>query len=174
MNDDNQEYDDFEDDRPSKSELKRESHALQDLGVTLVELPSARLARLPLDDELRDAVLLARRIKQRGGRKRQIKFIGKLLRGGDPEPIQKALEDMERQDAADSARHHLAERWRERLLDDGDEALTAFLDEYPTADRQRLRQLLRSAQQEKAAEKPPRSARELFRWVRDTLAQPKE
>lgn len=170
MNDEH-DYEDFDDDRPSKSELKRESHALQDLGETLVELPAARLARVPLTDELREAVELARRIKQRGGRKRQIKFIGKLLRSGDPEPIQQALAEMESQDAADSARHHLAERWRERLLEEGDEALTAFLDENPGADRQRLRQLVRSARQEKAAEKPPRQARELFRLVRDTLAQ---
>ncbi len=165
------EHDDYYDDEelPSKSQLKRDSHALQDLGEALVELPAAQLAKMPLWEELREAVNLARRISQRGGRKRQLKYIGKLLRSGDPEPIREALAALEQTSAEETARHHLAERWRTRLLEEGDPALAEFLDQYPDVDRQQLRQLVRNAQSEQARGKPPRFFRELFRLVREAV-----
>lgn len=155
--------------RPSKSHLKRESHALQEVGEQLVELPATKLSLIPMPDALREAVALARKIQKRGGRKRQIKFIGKLLRSIDAAPILEALDQIEARAAKATARHHLAERWRERMLDEGDGAVGEFLDNYPNVDRQQLRQLVRNAQSERQAEKPPRRARELFRLVRDTI-----
>ncbi len=156
---------------PSKSQLKRESHALQAAGHQLVELPVSKLKLVPMPDALREAVELGRKINKHGGRKRQLKYIGKLLRSMDAGPILEALETLDARAAAATARHHLAERWRERLLDEGDAAVGEFVEAYPQTDRQHLRQLMRNARAERKAEKPPRSSRELFRMVRDTIEE---
>lgn len=153
-------------DGPSKSQRKRDSAALQDLGEELVNMPKSKLAALPLDEDLREAIALAQSIKAHGGRKRQILYIGKMLRGIDPAPIKEAVAKLDQTDAASVAHLHRLERWRERLLTEGDEALTQLMAEYPDADSQRLRQLIRSAQQEHAAGKPPKSSRELFKYLR--------
>lgn len=158
-----------DDTSPSKSQLKRDMQALQDLGERLVALPQARLDRVELPAALRDAVLEARRISARGGRKRQLQYIGKLMRHVDAAPIEAAIARMDGNDQAATALLHQAERWRERLLEAGDDALTEFLDRYPGADRQRLRQLQRNARAERDSEKPPRYQRELFRLVSETL-----
>lgn len=153
----------------SKSQLKRESHALTDLGKELVDLPQNKLDKIPLDDQLREAVTLARRISERGGKKRQIQYIGKLLRKGDPEPIIAAVEQLKSEHLQENAKLHRIEQWRDRLLEEGDSALADLLDQQPAADRQHLRQLLRNAQKERAQNKPPKSARELFKYLRDNL-----
>ncbi len=153
----------------SKSQLKRESHALTDLGKELVELPQNKLDKIPLDDTLLDAINLARRIKERGGRKRQIQYIGKLLRKTDAEPIIAAMDQLKSEHLQESARLHKLEQWRDRLLEEGDSALGELLSQHPDADRQHLRQLLRNAQREKKQNKPPKSARELFKYLRDGL-----
>ncbi|HEX5513806.1 MAG TPA: ribosome biogenesis factor YjgA, partial [Gammaproteobacteria bacterium] len=101
--------------------------------------------------------------------RRQLQLIGKLMRQEDAEPIREALARLEHKSAAAIAEHHQAERWRERLLGEGDAAVTEFVAQYPTVDRQQLRQLIRSVQQEQAGNKPPRSARELFRLVRSLV-----
>lgn len=155
----------------SKSQLKRESHALQELGEELVELPAAKLAKIPLPEELAEAVALARRIKARGGRKRQLQYIGKVMRKIDAEPIQQALSALKTDAIRETARLHRLEQWRDRLLEEGDTALAELLDEYPAADRQHLRQLMRNAQREKKQNKPPKSARELFRYLRELVSQ---
>lgn len=155
----------------SKSQLKRESHALQALGEELVELPAAKLETIPLPEELAEAVALARRIKARGGRKRQLQYIGKLMRKLDEAPIRQAMEQLNSESARETAQLHKLERWRERLLDEGDSALAELLEKYSTADRQHLRQLMRNAQREKKQNKPPKSARELFRYLRDLIAE---
>lgn len=165
---------DFDDDQPlydgpSKSQRKRDSAALQDLGAELVNMPKSKLAALPLDEELREAIALAQGIKAHGGRKRQILYIGKLLRGIDASPIKEALAKLDQTDAASVAHLHRLERWRERLLSEGDDALTQLLGDAPAADSQRLRQLIRNAQQEHAAGKPPKSSRELFKYLRELL-----
>lgn len=157
-------------DGPSKSQRKRDSTALQELGSELVEMSKSKLAALPLDEELREAIALAQSIKAHGGRKRQILYIGKLLRGIDITPIKAALAKLDQTDAAAVAHLHRLERWRERLLEEGDEALTALMDEFPGADAQRLRQLIRNAQQEQSAGKPPKAARELFKYLRALTA----
>lgn len=167
---------DFEDDDEeiiyvSKSQLKRESHALQALGEELVELPAVKLEKIPLPDELADAITLARRIKQRGGRKRQLQYIGKLMRKIDAEPIEQAMDKLKGEAAQETARLHKLEQWRDRLLDEGDDALAELLQEWPAADRQHLRQLMRNAQREKKQNKPPKSARELFRYLRELMSE---
>lgn len=154
---------------PSKSQRKRDSAALQDLGAELVNMPKSKLAAIPLDEDLREAIALAQSIKAHGGRKRQILYIGKLLRGIDATPIREAIAKLDQTDAASVAHLHRLERWRERLLAEGNDALTQLLGEFPAADSQRLRQLIRNAQQEQAASKPPKSSRELFRYLRELL-----
>lgn len=154
---------------PSKSEQRRESLALKDLGERLTRLPHEQLDRMPLSDALRDAVEEGRRIRQPGARKRQLQYIGKLLRGMDPEPIREALAALDLNNARSTARHHQAEQWRERLIADGDTALSDLLARYPEADRQRLRQLTRNAVKEYRQNRPPQSARALFRYLRELL-----
>lgn len=157
---------------PSKSQLKRDSAALHDLGQELIELAPEQLARLDLPPGLLDAVRLGRTITAHGGLRRQRKYIGKLLRDLDPEPIRQALADL-KVVSADAVRlQHTCERWRERMLAGGDAAVNEFLAEYPEADRQKLRQLVRDGQRERErqAGQAPRAARALFRHVRETLS----
>ena len=153
----------------SKSQVKREMLAVQKLGEELVGLSSSELARIALPDDLREAIDLARRLPQRGAHKRQLQYIGRLMRGVDCEPIQQDLDRLRNRDAAQTAQLHRIERWRDRLLDEGDSALEALFAQHPLLDRQHLRQLLRNAQKEQAAEKAPRAAREIFRYLRDHL-----
>ncbi len=125
-------------------------HALQDLGVTLVELSTAQLAAVELPDDLRDAVLEARRITGREGRRRQMQYIGRLMRDIDPAPIRAKIDEWHGQSREATAQMHAVERWRERLLAD-DAALTEFANEHPGIDLQALRALIR--------ETPPRARR---------------
>jgi ribosome-associated protein len=166
QNDDNEQF------PPSRSARKREAEGLQKLGEQLVGLSPAQLQGMPLSAELAEAIKLAQRISERAGRRRQLQLIGKLMRQEDAEPIREALARLEHKSAAAIAEHHQAERWRERLLGEGDAAVTEFVAQYPAVDRQQLRQLIRRAQQEQAGNKPPRSARELFRLVRGLLSSP--
>ncbi|GAB4359725.1 MAG: ribosome biogenesis factor YjgA [Gammaproteobacteria bacterium] len=153
----------------SKSQRKREMHALQALGEALVKLSQAELERIPLPADLREAVIEAQRIRQRGAHKRQLQYIGRLMRDVDPEPIQSGLDRLRHRDRLATAFLHRIERWRDRLLDDGDSALGELLETHPALDRQHLRQLMRNARKEMEGQKPPRAARELFRYLRDTL-----
>ncbi|WP_127477925.1 ribosome biogenesis factor YjgA [Sulfurivermis fontis] len=161
-------HDDFDDADlgPSKSQLKRDAHELLDLGAALVELAPQQLAQIPLSETVLAAVKETRGITAHGARKRQLKYLGKLLRLEDDAPIREALERLQSRHALTVAHHHQCERWRDRLIAEGDAALTALLDEFPHADRQQLRQLMRAAQTEQAQGKPPKSARELFRALR--------
>ncbi len=154
-------------DGPSKSAIKREMTALQTLGERLVELPAARLAQIPISDEaLLEAIALAQRITARGGLRRQLQYIGKLMRRIDAEPIEQALNALDHQDSAEKARFHRLENLRDHFLDEGDTALDAVLSAFPNADRQQLRQLYRQHKQDKNAGKPPTAGRKLFRYLR--------
>lgn len=160
-----------EEERPSKSQRKRDMLALTELGAQLVELPASKLARLPLDDRLLHAIQECQAINKHGGRKRQLKFIGKLMREADADAIRDALEQLAAPHRESVRAFHRVEHWRDRLLDDGDPALAELLDEHPDADRQQLRQLLRNARNHKLSEaKQKQAARELFRYLRDLLA----
>jgi ribosome-associated protein len=162
--------DPYQEDRPSKSQRKRDMLALTELGEQLVELPASKLARLPLDDRLLQAIQECQAINKHGGRKRQLKFIGKLMREADADAIRDALEQLAAPHRESVRAFHRVEQWRDRLLNDGDPALGELLDEYPGADRQLLRQMLRNARNQKLSEaKQKQAGRELFRYLRDLL-----
>ncbi|MBW7981663.1 ribosome biogenesis factor YjgA [Enterobacillus tribolii] len=150
----------------SKSEIKRDAEALKDLGAELVELGKNSLDRIPLDEDLRSAIELAQRIT-REGRRRQLQLIGKLLRARDPEPIQIALDKLKNRHNQQVALFHKLEQLRDRLIAEGDDVIPVVLELYPQADRQQLRSLVRNAQKEKAANKPPKSARQIFQYLRE-------
>ena len=152
-------------DGPSKSQQKREMRELQRLGEELIELPETQLAALDLPERLRDAVELARRITSHGAQKRQRQYIGRLMRDLDPVPLRAALEKLRGTDKASKAWFQECERWRDRLLAEGDMALAEFMGRHPQADRPHLRRLVREAMEDSAAGRPPRHARELFRYL---------
>lgn len=148
--------------RPSKTELKRQMHALQGLGEQLVELSQDQFARLDLPDELREAVDFAHRVKGHEARRRHMQYLGKLMRHVDAEAIRTAVKRVTGDSRAAVTLMHQAEAWRERLLDD-DEALTAFVSEHPGAETQWFRSAIRSARRERELQQPPKHARELYR-----------
>lgn len=153
-------------DAPSKSSKKREMLALQDLGAQLVELNEQQIASMQLPEALLEAVLEARRLSKHEAKRRQLQFIGRLMREIDAAPIRERLEKWRGQGREHTAQLHALERWRDELLA-GDPALERFLREYPGADSQKLRTLIRNARREQGAALPPRSYRELFRVLRE-------
>ncbi|MHB1187757.1 ribosome biogenesis factor YjgA [Thiobacillus sp.] len=155
-------------DGPSKSQKKREVEALQDLGAELVKLPDAQFKRIELPEDLRAAVAACRKITQNSALRRQKQYIGKLMRAIDPAPIQAQLDAFNGVSAAENAKLHRAEKWREQLIADN-EALTLFLNKYPDTDATHLRQLIRNARDEAASNKPPKAFREIFRVVREAM-----
>ncbi len=164
------EEDEYDDENyVSKSQLKRDMQALQDLGSELVKLPAKDLSKIPLPDQLAESVALAQRISSRGGLRRQLQYIGKLMRNIDVEPIQQAMERLRLSKKQAAAEFHQVERWRDRLIAEGNDALSEFLDQHPNADRQHLRQLLLNSQKEAKLNKPPKSSRLLFRYLRELL-----
>ncbi len=155
---------------PSKSQIKQEMRELQELGQQLVELSSEQLDSFELDDQLRDSIDLMKRTTKNEAKRRLLQYIGKLMRNVDPEPIRTRFDELQQQSKQAVHLHHSAERWRDRLLDSDDKAaLNAFIDEFPHTDIQSLRQLIRNAAKEKQNNKPPSSARKLFKLVRETL-----
>jgi ribosome-associated protein len=156
----------FEDEGPSKSARKRDAHAAQKLGEELVAAPDELLERLDLPERLVDAIRLARRITSRGAMVRQRQFIGKLMRGVDPEPVRAALEARTGADREAAMRFRRIEQWRDRLLAEGGPALDALVAARPDAPRARLATLLERARAERSAGLPPAAARELFRLLR--------
>lgn len=149
----------------SKSEIKRDAEDLKQLGEKLVNLTKANLTKVPLDESLLDAIELAQRL-QKEARRRQLQFIGKLLRGMDVEPIREALAKIENKHNQQQAMLHKIERVRDELIDKGDAALTDLLNDYPNADRQQLRNLIRSAQKEREQNKPAKAYREIYQMLK--------
>jgi ribosome-associated protein len=154
---------------PSKSQRKRDSHAMQDLGETLVALPMAKLRALPLPDALIEAIEMAQRITSREGRRRQLQLVGKLMRNIDPEPIRDFLDKDGSKHREDVGLMHSAEHWRERLLDDP-AALAQLAAQHPSVDSPSWRTLIEAARGEKTATQPGRRYRELYRALREVLA----
>ncbi|BFU60038.1 MULTISPECIES: ribosome biogenesis factor YjgA [Rodentibacter] len=154
----------------SKSEIKRDAEALKQLGEKLVNLTKANLTKIPLDDALLEAVELAQRL-QKEARRRQLQYIGKLLRGADAEPIQEALDKIENKHNQQQAMLHKIENVRDELVENGDLALTSLLNEYPNADRQQLRNLIRGAQKEKTQNKPSKAYRELYQMLKGLMLE---
>lgn len=150
---------------PSKTQRKHEMHALQELGADLVALDPVRLATLALPERLVDAITMARTIHRHEARRRQMQFIGRLMRDVDPAPIREALAAWAEGPKRDRQRFALLERWRDRLLDEAD-ALQAFVDAYPGASREALAALVDAARAERAVGGTPVKSRVLFRELR--------
>ncbi len=161
--------------RPNKSAIKRENAALEALGEELIALPNDRLQKLELPAELLEAVKLAQAIERHHSAfKRQRKFIAKLLREMDCDSIREQLQRHSHQSAIATHQLHRVEHWRDRLLNGEDHDLNTLMAEHPDADRQKLRQLIRDARKERQAEAPPRSARLLFKYLRELFASEEE
>lgn len=159
--------------KPSKGEQKREAEAAQALGAELVELSAAQLTELfnnaDLPEKLREAVTACRTIRAHGARRRQLQYIGKLMRGVEPEPIQSFLSQLQNNRQAASAQHHQLEHWRERLLIEGEAALDELVQAYPATDANAVRKMIASAKREAAQNQPPRAARLLFKYLRELM-----
>lgn len=164
---------------PSKTQLKKEMQALQSLGEDLLELTPARLAALALPEKLADALAALRRIHDHEGRRRQVQYVGKLMRGIDPAPLRQALAEQRLPGARETLALHRAEALRDRLIDD-DAALAPFIEANPGIDVQHLRALLRQARADRKAlaasesagqaARKSRAYRDLFQLVRQSLA----
>ena len=160
------------DERPSKTQLKKAMHELQDLGAALADLPDERLDALPLDAALVQAVHEFRRTRSHEGRRRQMQYIGKLMRNADADAIREAVAASRLGRSRETLGLHRAERWRAELVA-GDDALDRWLSEHPGGDVQRLRSLVRAARSEargQPGERHGRAWRELFRFLRDASA----
>ncbi len=158
--------DDFSEEK-SKSQVKRELHALVDLGERLTTLKPDLLNRLPLTDGLRRALADAPKHTANIARKRHILFIGRLMRDQDIDAILTLIDQLDASTRQYNERFHGLERWRDRLLGGDDSVLESFVSDYPEADRQHLRQLIRQAQHEAAQSKPPAASRKIFKYIRE-------
>lgn len=152
-------------DRPSKSQRKRDSHVLQDIGTQLVELSALQLKRIDMPDNLRIAIEETQRTRSREGLRRQMQFIGKVMRGLDTAPLVEALDAIRGVSAKAVAREHMLERMRERLIAD-EQVLGDIAAQWPHADLTQLRTLRRNVLRERELNKPPRAFREIFRVLR--------
>ncbi|KKD60037.1 hypothetical protein RN22_12940 [Grimontia sp. AD028] len=154
----------------SKTEMKRDMEELQKLGEELVALKPSVLAKFPLDDDLRAAISDAQRFDKEAKR-RQMQFIGKLMRARDPEPIQAALDLLRNKHSQQSIELHKMEKLRDRVVAEGDAAINDVVAQYPSADRQKLRQLARQAKKEQESNKPPKAYREIFQMLKTLKAE---
>lgn len=164
--------DDEHDRQPSKSQRKRELHALKDLGIRLLEFSDDSLRQLDIPEKLLEALLTAKRITSNVARKRQLGYIGKLMKEIDIEPVRAAVEAREHQHLTTTREFHLLESLRDRLLQEGDAALPGVLAQFPRADRAHLRKLVRQARNEAETRQPPRASRLLFRYLRQLQDEP--
>lgn len=155
----------------SKSQLKRELHALQQLGRDLVELPPKSLLKLSLSEPLFDAIREARGLN-RGARQRQLRYIGGLLPRDDVARIRSKLHDLLYPGREAAERFHKVEQWRDALLVGDEQAINDVVARFPGAQRQQLRQFVRKARKEAQQNKPPKAARLLFQYLRKLLDAP--
>lgn len=151
----------------SRTKKKKDDRTLQKLGERLVELPENQLERIDLLDEIREEILLARNTTAHGARRRQIKYIGSLLRNSDITPIEKALEVIDRGDYEQKFAFKKLENWRDQLKEGDTELLNKILAEYPVAERQKLTQLARNAKKEFEGNKGTKASKALFRYLRE-------
>ncbi|AFH94638.1 TPA: ribosome biogenesis factor YjgA [Providencia stuartii] len=150
----------------SKSEIKRDAEVLKKLGAELVELSKNELERIPLDAQLLDAIELAQKIK-REGRRRQLQYIGKLLRSRDVDPITEALDKLKNRHNQQVVILHKLEDLRTRLIENGDDVIEEVVALFPHTDRQQLRALVRNAKKEREGNKPPKAFRQVFQYLKE-------
>lgn len=161
---DDLEMDDEYDDRPSKSQIKRELQALQDLGKEMTRLGADTLNKIPLPDDVREAIDEYAKMRSFGAQRRQLQLIGKRMNGLDPVKVRASIDMATGESKAAVAAHHRAERLRDKLLTE-DAFLTDFVKEFPDVNVQSLRQIIRAARKEAQTNKPPKNARELYRLI---------
>lgn len=154
---------------PSKSQRKRDMDELQTLGKQLVEIPSRVFGSMDLPDELREAVEFARAIRSNEARRRQLQYIGRIMRSIDADEIRSQLQRYQQTRQTVTEHHHHLEQLRESLVENGDTALTELLRKYPAADQKRLRQLVRDARNERRQGEPGKASRALFRHLRELV-----
>jgi ribosome-associated protein len=155
-------------DGPSKSAVKRQMTALQQLGETLTHLTDKQLTQIPIEDErLRQVIAEARNIRSHSARKRHLQLIGKLMRHIDPQPIQQALEKLDQNRRQDAEQFHALEQMRDQILAAGVSGTELAAQRWPQADRQQLRQLVLQHQRELQKSKPLAASRKLFRYLRE-------
>jgi ribosome-associated protein len=154
----------------SKTKLKAEADALQEIGVKLVALPNSKLTQLDLPERLVDAINEAKRITANGATRRQKQYIGSLMREIDVAPIVEQMEKWEGKNTAENAYFHNLERWRARLIEE-ESALSEFIQQYPNVDSQQIRTLIRNARREASANNPPKNSRELFKLLREITGE---
>jgi ribosome-associated protein len=155
--------------RPNKTQIKKDMAVLFALSEEMSELSTAQLSFLELPENIHKAVVEVSGMPHKGARKRLLKFITGQLHKIDVEPIQEKLARIKNKSAHAVREHHIVERWRDKLIAEGNDALAELLNEQPHADRQQLRQLLRNAQKEAEAAKPPKSSRLLYRYLKNLL-----
>jgi ribosome-associated protein len=151
----------------SKSQRRRDALEIKSLAHELINLSQSKLGQVPLDEMARAAIMEARKMSSNGARKRQLQYVAKLLRRDDPEPILQAFEKFESEAREITGRQHRSEAWRDFLLEEGDPAIGELIRQRPGSDTQAIRQLVRNASREVARNKPPVSARSLFRILRE-------
>ena len=157
-------------DGPSKSQLKREMHALQGLGKRMLDLSNDQLETLAISDTLRAAIGESRRIRQNEAKRHHLQYIGKIIRQEtDPEALEKAIDAFDAGSEEHTRRHHLAERWRDRMISEGDSVVGEFFGYCPSADMQHLRNLARNARKDVEKQNNTGQARKLFRYLRECI-----
>lgn len=159
--------DDFDEDIKSKSQIKREMAALQQIGKKLTELKPQQLAKVPMSEDLAAAIELSKKITQREASRRHLHYIGKLMRSEDAELIQNVLDEFDSSSKIFNQRMQAIESWRSRLIEEGNDAVTEFINEHPEADMQHLRQLVRNAKKEVSQQKNTGHAKKLFQYIKE-------
>lgn len=155
----------------SKSQVKRDMHKLQALGESFITMNEKQLATLPLSEELLDAIYIARKMPPKEARRRQIQYIGRLMREGNHDEIQAAVDKLQQRNDLHVHRQHQIERYRDLLISDDKNAFQSLVTNCPGIDIQRLRQLIRNAQKERDENQAPVNARKLFGFIRDEMAK---
>ncbi len=168
---DNEYEDNFEEEK-SKSQIKREATALQALGRKLTELNPAQLKTVPMSEDLSHAIDTFLRIRSKEAQRRQMQFIGKLMRSEDAEAIQEAVDRFDASSQRYAKELHELEAWRSRLINEGNQAITEFIASHDNVDVQHLRQLVRNAQKDQSQEKNTGAAKKLFQYLRE-LSEPR-
>ena len=168
-------YGDDDDARPSKTQLKQISQELQDLGMAVAELSDERLSRIEMSDALRDAIQTYRKTRSHEGRRRQMQYVGKLMRKADEDALREAVAEATIGSAREALLLHETERWRDALIAD-DEAMTRWLHEHPGSDTQQLRSLVRAARRDSVnvsvEQRQPKARRELFQYIKPQIVLP--
>jgi len=156
---------------PSKTKIKKQMHELRDLGKELTELSKDQLDQVDIPGNLREAIHEMRSIKKFGAQRRQLQYIGKLMREVDPAPIVEKLDGWKGKSRTHTVHLHKIEHWRERLMEN-DNAMTDLLATHPQVDTQRLRSLIRNARKEIDTNKPPKNFREIFQLLKEIFPEP--